>query len=217
MWFGDALVVLSAVASLIYLLYIRTGKRTPLYFQMIIGALWCHLLGYLYDLCELFTTGTLAEGFTIGYLGSLGCFLFLLSAGFGCMDGILDDRSPAMRSSRYLALLAPAAILSLLVPNFFAEVPIGTKVWYALLWIPATLSSYFHLKHALLPDMGFGFVKAIRPFNLAALGFIFFQLLHMTFWNFFDWLPLLLSGLCFGAASIAMVILAEKGVRKWVL
>ena len=108
-------------------------------------------------------------------------------------------------------------VFILWIPNMFADVPTITKVVYSILWIPAGMSLYFNLKHAIVPDMGFGFVKAIRPFNIAALSFSFLQLIHLTLWNYCDWIPLLVSGTMFGATCILMVVMADRGVKKWIL
>ena len=72
---GDAITFLSALGALIYGLRWMIRKKAALYFQMIIGAVGCHILGNLFDLCELFVNGALSEGFTIGYLGTIECFL----------------------------------------------------------------------------------------------------------------------------------------------
>ena len=114
-------------------------------------------------------------------------------------------------------MVAPILAAILLVLNMFANVPISTKVVYFVLWIPAMYCSYFNLKHAIVPDMGFGFVKAIRPFNRAALSFTFLQLIHLTLWNFCGWIPLLISGIVFGCSCIVMIVMADKGVKEWAL
>lgn len=215
--FGDRIVFLSAVFSLIYAIYSMAFQKVALYFKMIVGAMFCHFLGCLYDVCEYYTTGMVAENFTIGYFGTIGCFLFFLTANFGYLDGIVDDKSATVKRSRILALLAPVVLFAILIPNFFAEIPIGTKICYTLVWIPAMFSSYFNLKHAIIPDMGFSFVKAIRPFNITALLFTLFQLIHLTLWNFSGWIPLLVSGILLGASSILMMIFAQRGVKKWAI
>jgi hypothetical protein len=133
------------------------------------------------------------------------------------MDGIIDDGTPKMKRCRYIALIAPVLAVILWVINMFANVPVSTKVMYSILWIPATCCLYFNLKHAIIPDMGFGFVKAIRPFNLVAFFFSFLQLIHLTLWNYCDWIPLLISGILFGSSCIVMIVMADKGVKKWVL
>jgi hypothetical protein len=133
------------------------------------------------------------------------------------MDGIVDDGSSQIKKYRYIALIGPAIAVALWIPNMIAEVSISTKVVYSILWIPAVFSLYFNLKHAIIPDMGFGFVRAIRPFNLAAFSFALLQLIHLTVWNFCGLIPLLISGTVFGASCIVMVIMADKGVKKWAI
>lgn len=214
---GDGIVFLLSVSALLYGVYMLLSRKPPLYFQLIVGSVACHVLGCLFDICEYFVTGALAGGYLIGYLGSIGCFLFLLTASFGYLDGILDDNTAQIKKCRYIALIAPFLSILLLIPNLFADIPSATKIAYILLWLPAIFSSYFNLKHAILPDMGFGFVVAIRPFNIAALSFTFLQLIHLTLWNFCTWLPLLISGTLFGASCIVMIRMADKGVKEWVL
>lgn len=212
---GDGIAFIMSVAALIYGIYLLISKKPPLYFHLIVAAIACHILGYLFDVCEYFVSGILFGGYLIGYLGSIGCFLFLLTASFGYMDGIIDDKTPQMKKSRRIAMIAPALLILLLIPNLFADIPLVTKLVYVLLWIPAIFNSYFSLKHAIIPDMGFGFVKAIKPFNLTALAFTFLQLIHLTLWNFCGWVFLLITGALFGASCLAMVITAEKGIRRW--
>ena len=184
---------------------------------MIACAIGCNVLGSLYDVCEILTTKTLSEGFSVSYLGGIGCYLFLLSANYGCMDGIIDDGTPAMVKSRRLAWIAPIAATALYVVNFFAEIPFETKKYYFFLWIPAVISSYYNLKHALAPDMGFGFIKAIRPFNLAAIAFNLLNLLHFTVWNYFEWQAITVSGTLAGIATVIMAVMAKRGVKRWTI
>ena len=214
---GDGVVVLMSAIALIYGFYISTSRKLPLCFQLSMASVACLMLGYIFDICDYVVNGVLSEGYFIGYLGSIGSFLFLLTSSIGYMDGILDDGTPAMKKSRFIALIGPVLVAALWVPNMLSDVPVATKVVYSILWIPAMFSSYFNLKHAIIPDMGFGFVRAIRPFNIAALSFTFLQLIHLTVWNYCDWIPLLISGIAFGASCIIMVIMVDKGVKKWAL
>lgn len=214
---GDGIVVLMCAVALVYGIFMVVTRKLPLYFKLSLGAIACLMLGYIFDICDYLVHGLLSDGYLIGYLGSIGSFLFLLTASVGYMDGIMDDGSPQVKKCRYLAWIAPVLAAALWVPNMFADEPDATKVVYTILWIPAMFSSYYNAKHALLPDMGFGFVKAIRPFNIAALSFTFLQLIHLTLWNFCGWITLMISGIVFGASCIAMVIAADRGVKKWVL
>ena len=214
---GDEVVALLSVAALIYGFCKMLSRKLPLYFQLSMAAVACLLLGYIFDVCDYMIHGVHDDEYLIGYLGSIGSVLFLLTASVGYMDGIMDDRSPQMKKSRWLALIAPVLVIALLIPNMFADVPAATKFIYSVVWIPSAFSAYFNLKHAIIPDMGFGFVKAIRPFNLAALSFNLLQLIHLTVWNFCDWIPLLISGTAFGLSAVVMIVMADKGVKRWTL
>ena len=214
---GDVVVVLMSAVALTYGLYVSTLRKMPLYFQLSVATIACLILGYVFDICDYVVNGLLSEEYFIGYLGSIGSFLFLLTASIGYMDGIIDDGSPKIKKCRYIALIGPIIAGALWIPNILADVPVSTKVVYSILWIPAMFSLYFNLKHAIVPDMGFGFVKAIRPFNVSAVCFTLLQLIHLTLWNYCDWIPLLISGIFFGSSCIVMVVMADKGVKKWVI
>ena len=214
---GDGIVVLMALVALIYGIYMLIAKKFPLFFQLSVLAVACLMLGYVFDICDYIVNAELEEEYFIGYLGSVGSFLFLLSASVGYMDGIIDDGSLGFKKHKFIALIAPVLLAVRWIPNILSDATMATKVVYSILWVPAMCSSYFNLKHAIIPDMDFGFVKAIRPYNIAALSFTFLQLIHLTLWNFCDWIPLTISGIVFGASCIVMVVMAGKGVEKWTL
>lgn len=214
---GDGIAVVLSVLALVYGIYVIVTKKPPLYFQLIVAAVACYILGYLFDICEWLVSGVLSGGYMIGYFGFVGCFLFLLTASYGHMDGIIDDRTSRMKGARWLALVAPVLLAVLFVPNLFANISGTRKIVYAVSWVVGCLSSYFNLKHAIIPDMGFGFVQAIRPFNMAALSFTFSVLLHLTFWGYGAWIPLTISGTMIGASCLAMVITAERGLKHWII
>ena len=214
---GDGIVFLMAAIALVYGFCVLISKKQPLFFKLSMATVGCLMLGYIFDICDYIVNGILSEGYVIGYLGSIGSFLFLLTASVGYMDGIIDDGSPQIKKCRYIALIGPVAVVALWIPNILADVAGEIKLVYSVLWIPALFSLYFNLKHAIIPDMGFGFVKAIRPFNIAAVCFTLLQLIHLTLWNYCDWIPLVISGMLFGASCIAMVVLADKGVKKWAI
>lgn len=214
---GDGIIVLLSATALIYGISMVITKQPPLYFQLSMAAVACLLLGYIFDICDYIVHGFREDGYMIGYLGNIGAFLFLLTASMGYMDGIIDDGAPETKKCRCIALIGPVLTIAFFVPNMLANVSTVTKVIYTFLWIPAIFSSYFNLKHALIPDMGFGFVNAIRPFNIAAVSFTFLRLIHLTLRNYCDWMPLMISGIIFGASCIVMMVMADQGVKKWVI
>ena len=214
---GDGIVLLLSIVALSYGVCMMVSRKTPLYFQLSIASVGCLLLGYLFDVCDYVVNGYHGDGYMIGYLGSIGSFLFLLAASVGYMDGIMDDGSAQIKKCRWIAWIGPLVAVALWGLNMFSEESLKIKIVYTLVWIPATFSVYYNLKHAILPDMGFGFVKAIRPFNIAAVCFTYLQLIHLTLWCFCDWIPLVISGIVFGSSCIVMVVMADRGVKKWVL
>ena len=77
---GDGVVVLMSIVALVYGLYVSSLRKMPLYFVLSMATVACLLLGYIFDICDYIVNVSLPEGYLIGYLGSIGSFLFLLTA-----------------------------------------------------------------------------------------------------------------------------------------
>ena len=123
-----------------------------------------------------------------------------------------------MRPARRIAVLAPACAILFYIPNLLIEdVPVATKVVYALVWIPAMASVYFNLKHAIIPNFDFGFIKAIKPYNICVLCLSFSELLCLTAWDYYYPIPLAFSAILFGILCICTMVAAKKGVEKWTI
>ena len=158
------------------------------------------------------------EGFTPAYLGRIGFFLFLITASYGQLDRIVDDGTRRMRPARLIALIAPVVAALIFVPNMLLEAcPTSSKVAYAIVWIPAIISVYFNLKHALIPDVDFGFVRAIKPYNIFVLLLSISELLCLTSWNYFYNFQMILTACIFAILCILTMIAAKKGVEKWTI
>lgn len=208
----------ATLCSLVYGLKHFFKKGKPLFLQTITMAMGCHALGSIYHLCQYLTSDTLIEGFTPAYLGRIGFFLFIITASYGQMDRIVDDGSIKTKPSRYIALIAPICAALLYIPNWIVDdVPIQTKIVYALVWIPAVIAVYFNLKHALIPNMDFGFIKAIKPYNIFTLCLSFSELVCLTAWEYYDILLLAISAIVFAILCICTMIAAKKGVEKWTI
>lgn len=218
MWLAELLTLAATMFSFFFGLkqFFKRGK--PLCFQSITMAMGCHSLGTIYHLCLMLTNETVFEGFTPACLGRIGFFLFFIAASYGQMDRIIDDGTPAVKSSRYLALIAPVCAALLYVPSAcIGDLPISTKVTALLVWLPALVSVYFNFKHAIIPDCDFGFVKAIKPYNMLAVGLGFAELLRLTAWNDLHNLSLVITSVLFSALCIATLIAAKKGAEKWTI
>ena len=181
-------------------------------------AMGCHALGSIYHLCQILTTKTVYEGFTPAYLGRIGFFLFLITATYGQMDRIVDDGSRALKPSRVIALIAPICAVLLYLPSALMEdLPLATKITVALVWLPATVSVYYNLKHAIIPDLDFGFIKAIKPYNFLAMCLGFAELLCLTAWDHLHNAMLVISSFAFAGLCIAMMLAAKRGAEKWTI
>lgn len=217
-WIAELLPLFAALFSFIYGLKHFFKKGKPLFLQTITMAMGSHALSSIYHVCQTLTSDVLIEGFTPAYLGRIGFFLFFLTASYGHLDRIVDDGSSQMKPSRWLALLAPICAALLYIPNWLIEdVPIQTKVVYALVWGPAVIAVYFNLKHAMLPDMDFGFIKALKPYNIFALCLCFSELICLTAWDYYDMVPLVVSAVVFSVLCISTMVAAKRGVDRWTI
>ena len=219
-FYGIAEVVplLATVFSFVYGIKNFFKKGKPLFLQSITMAMGCHALGSIYHLCQTLALGTVLQGFTPAYLGRIGFFLFFLTASYGQMDRIVDDGSPRLKPARFIALIAPAlAIVSYLPTALMKELPLATKIALALVWIPAIVAVYYNMKHSLMPDSDFGFIKAIKPFNIMATSLEFAELSCLLAWDFLDPVALTVTAFVFAAFCIATMITAKKGAEKWTI
>ena len=218
LWIAELVPLFATLFSLIYGLKHFFKKGKPLCLQSITMAMASHALGSIYHLCQSLTSDELIEGFTPAYLGRIGFFLFILTASYGQLDRIVDDGSAKMRPARRIALIAPLCAILLYIPNAtIPDVQISTKIVYAIVWIPAILCVYFNLKHAIIPNLDFGFIKALKPYNIFVLSLGFSELLCLTAWDYYYPIPLAISAILFGALCVCTMVSAKKGVEKWTI
>ena len=218
MWIAELIPLLATLFSFIYGLNKFFKKGKPLFLQSITMAMGCHTLGSIYHLCQTLTTETVLEGFTPAYLGRIGFFLFFIAASYGQMDRIVDDGSKLIRPTRYIALIAPLCAVLLYLPNAFMEdLPIETKISVFLVWLPAIFAVYYNLKHSIIPDCDFGFIKAIKPYNVFATCLGFAELLCLTAWDYLYNTQLIICSVIFAILCVATMLAAKKGAEKWTI
>ena len=217
-WIAELVPLFATLFSLIYGMKHFFKKGKPLCAQSITMAMASHAVGSIYHLCQTLTGEFVVDGFTPAYLGRIGFFLFLLTASYGQLDRIVDDCSPRMRRAKIVALIAPFLAILLYIPNVIIYVvPVATKIVYAIVWIPAAWSVYFNLKHFLIPDLDFGFVKAIRPYNIQATCLGLAELLCLTAWDYYYPTQLAITAVLFGILCISTMLALKKGVEKWTI
>ena len=218
MWIAELVPLCATLFSFIYGINKFFKKGKPLFLQSITMAMGSHALGSIYHVCQTLTAETVLEGFTPAYLGRIGFFLFFLAASYGQMDRIVDDGSKKLRSARYIALLAPLCAILLYLPNgLMEELPLATKIAVLLVWLPAIFSVYYNLKHAVIPNFDFGFIKAIKPYNILSVCLGFAELLCLTAWDYLYNTQLVISSVIFAVLCVALMIAAKKGAERWTI
>ena len=97
------------------------------------------------------------------------------------------------------------------------DLPTATKVTYLLVWLPAIFSVYYNLKHAIIPNLDFGFIKAIKPYNILAVCLGFAELICLTAWSYLYNTQLVIASVIFAILCVALMVAAKKGAEKWTL
>ena len=81
----------------------------------------------------------------------------------------MDDRSPAFRKYRIIAVLAPLTVAGLYV-LYFRSAGFGEDaVVNGVISLVICQTTYFQLKHLIIPDVEGGIIRSIRGYNLMAL------------------------------------------------
>lgn len=217
-WVALLISLIMTLFSLVYGLRHFFKKGKPLFVQSLTLAMGSHALGSLYQLCLMLSNMSALEGFTPAYLGHIGFFLFFITASYGQLDRIVDDGSAKMRTSRFIALIAPICAALLYIPIYLIEsMPIETKIACALVWAPGLVSLYFNLKHAIIPNLDFNFIKAIKPYNVFALCLGFSEMIFLVSWKYNSGIFMICASLVFCSLCILTMIAARKGVEQWII
>ena len=218
-WLADIVPLLASLGTFIYGVKNFFKKGKAYYLQIVTMAFGCYAMGSFYHLCQSITTEEVIDGFTAAYLGRIGFFLFLFTANFGQMDGLLDDKTPSLKKFRYIAVVAPIIVALLYVPCALTDMPVSTKISLLLVWLAAIFSSYYNFKHAIICDLGYGFVKAIRPYNICALLLTFAELILQVLWCNYDidygMIIIAFGSVIFSVMCAVTMVALKRGVEKW--
>ena len=80
-----AAVTACAMFGFVYGLVKFFREPSALYSRMIVFGIGCTMLGRLFETLQVVVAGEIREGFHVGVLGTLGSFLFFLTANYGQM------------------------------------------------------------------------------------------------------------------------------------
>lgn len=185
---------------------------------MIALAVGCVAFGRLYQVVRLLTGGDMFNGFQLGVFGVIGSLMFLFSANYGAMDSLADDKSKEFKKYRLISFAAPAAALILYILFILlTDLPGSVKIASALVTLFVMHASYYHLKHLVFPDVDYGVIKCLKPYNLLALIYTFLCLAEMIVIGLGNEIGILTVGVLIGAIQIGVVISVERGMKKWTI
>lgn len=217
-WISCVLPFVSSTAALIVCKDAWCNAKKALFPKLVALGIGCFALGSFHDIVYQFILGRQVFRIYLSFLGTIGCFMFLLSANYGQLDRLFDDGSRSFFKYRVTALVAPAVMLAIYMPIiFFDGIPFGMKVFAFLGWIPMTAASYYNAKHAILPDCGFMFVKVIRPYNAAAIALELSQAFYIVMSIYQLSAGILVSSIAVSLSLIAVLYYAKKGAAKWTI
>ena len=217
-WISELVTLGGMIIALIIGKYARKSSNRAWFPKFVGAGLGCMALGCLHDTVYLFVTGFYADNSYIGHLGVIGCFLFLISASYGQLDGIFDDRRKKTLKYRLLALLAPAGmILIYALTVHFGRISGAMLVLEFIGWIPMIAASYFNFKHAILPDGGYAFVKAVRPYNRAATVFGYAEIMYLAMYTLENPLLVVVCAAVLAVSACCMMYFAKRGAEQWTI
>lgn len=167
--FCNSLLCLGALTGFVYSLVKFFRPKKAMYKKMVGCALGCLFIERLYEIVQYVVVGDLPQLFQIGTFGNIGCFMFLFSANFGAIDSLIDDRSDELKKYRLAALAAPAVALIAAAAILISPSYPGRKIACAVEVLFAGASSYYSLKHLIIPKKYSDFLSGMRAFHITSL------------------------------------------------
>ena len=213
----NSLLCLGALAGFLYSLIKFFKPKKAMYKKMVGCALGCLFIERLYEIVQYVIVGDLPQMFEIGTFGNIGCYLFLLSANYGAIDSLIDDKSAGLKKYRIAALAAPlvaaaAAVMILLSPS-----DPGRRITCAIELLFVGASAYYSLKHLIIPKEYSDFLSSMRPFHAISLLLAAGTIIEDTIWCYqvnvqaVWYIPYAI--LLFSMLALAPAL--ERGTKQW--
>ena len=165
----NSLLCFGALTGFVYSLIKFFRPKRAMYQRMVGCALGCLFIERLYEIVQYVVAGDIPQLFQIGTFGNIGCFMFLFSANYGAIDSLIDDGSDGLKKYRWIALSAPAAAVAAAVPILLSPSDPGRKIACAIEVLFAGASSYYSLKHLIIPKKYSDFLSGMRVFHILSL------------------------------------------------
>ena len=207
------------VCSLISFIYGITQFFKPkkaIYAQMIVLGVGCITFGRLYQVVRILTDGDIVNDFQLGILGIIGSLMFFFSANFGAMDSLADDRSKEYTKYRIIAFAAPiTALLLYVIFILFGDVSRLWKIVGAIMTFFIMQTTYYNLKHLIFPDVEYGVINCLKPYNALVLFYALLCIADMIALTRENEVAVAAVSAQIGITVLLIIPMLVKGVRKW--
>lgn len=214
LYFNAAISLLS-FAGFIYGIITTMKTNKALYYIMIVASVGTTAFSRLFEVVYMWITGEYFDGFHIGLIGNIAFFTFIFTANYGTMDSLGDDGSPRFKKYRILALIADVVIAGLYIPIVLSEASLTIKISYGVVFLVMMLSSYYNLKHLILPDVDYGIIKCIKGYNFIMLCYsLLYAIERIALVYDLDIMLYVASG-GMAIASLMIVPVLKRGASKW--
>ena len=213
---SNIFVCVCALISFIYGITQFFKPKKAIYAQMIVLGVGCIAFGRLYQVVRLLTGGDIANEFQLGILGVIGSLMFFFSANFGAMDSLADDGSNEYKKYRIISFAAPLAALALYV--IFILVADVSRLWKiigAVVTFFIMQTTYFNLKHLIFPDVDYGVINCLKPYNAAVLFYALFCIADIIAMSRESEIAVAIVSAEIGITVLLITLLLAKGVKKW--
>ena len=197
-----------------------------MYLRMICWAVICAFFARLFHVFMIVFFDHYDFNINMGTMGVFGSLLFLLSANYGQINGLVDDGSRRAKKARLIALIAPLTIVVMYLYSFYVWSgfeftlvvnTMGEQINLAIVAIVIMPCIYYNFKHLIIYDVKGGIVRSLRPYNALA---VIYELAIMAEWMtmravLFDWF--VVTMVVQGLALLLFVPVAGRGVKKWMI
>ena len=213
---SNLFVCVCALFSFIYGITQFFKPKKAIYAQMIVLGVGCIAFGRLYQVVRLLTGGDILNEFQLGILGVIGSLMFFFSANFGAIDSLADDKSKKYSKYRLIAFAAPLAALALYIGFLlFLGAPRLWKIIGAVVTFFIMQTTYFNLKHLIFPDVDYGVINCLKPYNAAVLFYALFCIADIIAMSRESEIAVAIVSAEIGITVLLITLLLAKGVKKW--
>lgn len=190
-------------------------KKKALYLKLITCSIFCMMYSRLFQVVSILTKGSLNKGFHIGILGIIGTFMFLFSANYGQMNGLVDDKSKKFVKTRIISLISPLLIFLMYLFFIINIDNIELKITYGIVTLFIMQCSYYCFKHIIIYDVYLGIIRSIRKYNILALILAFLSMFEIIGLYMNIELLYIFSCILIGIITLILLPVLKEGVDKW--